>query len=391
MKKYIIFVLVFVHAYSIGAMPPVTEGDTQTFLGPIKIVGEMYRWVDNILSIGATETTGNLNMYVSTTGDDNNTCLSIGQECLTIQGAIDKLPKILRSAVTINVGEGTFSSFIIRGFYITSTSASSGSLNITGALGAPTLTTGTVSGTATGGTTSTCIDAGQTWTVNELRGKWVHVGSSWRVITSNTGTTINLLGPLSATCSGKAYSLEEPKSIINSGNSTRINVSRNVGTLYSQINLTNLKSSGGTTGFSITYNNFVGTSISRCWADAATNTGVSISDNTGSASNDAYDIVITSATVYGMLVQRLGSPGFASSFRGVFIYGGGSSTGYGFSLVGCTGSAYAPYVWVEARTAGTGVYCSNNQYAEFTGILTVVGSAGMKDCVLANAGNYKFI
>ncbi len=117
MKKYIIFVLVFVHAYAIGAMPPVTEGDTQTFLGPIKIVGEMYRWVDNILSIGATETTGNLNMYVSTTGDDNNTCLSIGQECLTIQGAIDKLPKILRSAVTINVGEGTFSSLSGNGEY----------------------------------------------------------------------------------------------------------------------------------------------------------------------------------------------------------------------------------------------------------------------------------
>ena len=54
-----------------------------------------------------TATTYSPNYYVATTGADTNTCTSVGQECLTIQGALDKIPKAVNYPVTVNVAAGT--------------------------------------------------------------------------------------------------------------------------------------------------------------------------------------------------------------------------------------------------------------------------------------------
>jgi hypothetical protein len=71
------------------------------------------------------------------------------------------------------------------------------------------------SGAATGGTTTTVIDSGQTWTVNEWAGAWVRMvdGTAgnigqFREVLSNTATTLTVSGAFPATvASGDDYVL----------------------------------------------------------------------------------------------------------------------------------------------------------------------------------------
>jgi len=143
----------------------------------------------------ATATTGAMTLYVATTGNDSNDGLSTGSALLTLQAAIDKVPKIVLHLVTINVAAGTYAAVDISAFSI----GTNGLIKLLGVTTAPTLTTGTTSGTATshtvaGNTLPTMTDSGQSWTVNELRGKFVKIGAATaRVIVSNTATTLTLV------------------------------------------------------------------------------------------------------------------------------------------------------------------------------------------------------
>jgi hypothetical protein len=172
------------------------------------------------------QTTASATYYVRTDGSDSNTCLgnTAGTACLTVQGALNKLPQFIKHAIVVNVGAGTFPGFVLKSLYM---SAPAASLSISGTLGAPTLTTGTVSGTADGGSTVECADSGQAWTVDELRGKLMHVGTDHRIVRSNSATSAFLVGALGATCSGSAYNLVEQKTILNTdgGNSAVVSVS----------------------------------------------------------------------------------------------------------------------------------------------------------------------
>lgn len=179
------------------------------------------------------KTTADLNLYVRTTGDDSHDCLSAGAACLTIQEAVDRVPKQIEHAVSIDVGEGTFTGFALTNFNIHRVN---GSITVTGKLGNATISGGTTFGTADGGDTFTCTDSGQAWDVNNLRGKMFLVDGEYRIVRDNTGQTANLIGPLSATCSGKAYSIVEQKTIVNGtspiihpGLDTTIFISNNIG------------------------------------------------------------------------------------------------------------------------------------------------------------------
>jgi hypothetical protein len=159
------------------------------------------------------KTTADLTYYVRTTGNDGNSGTNVDSPLLTIQEAVDRIPKFISHAVVIDIGEGDFAGVTLDSFtYSTANSL----LSLNGTLGNPTLTTGTASGTADGGDTLTCVDSGQTWTVNELRGMLLKVGTEYRVVRNNDATTINLIGPYTATASGKAYELFEQKTAITS-------------------------------------------------------------------------------------------------------------------------------------------------------------------------------
>lgn len=79
------------------------------------------------------------NLYVSTTGNDSNTCLSVPQACLTIQRAANlaKTYDLQGSDITINLGAGTFT----KGLNLTGPMAGGGALKIIGAGGASGTTT----------------------------------------------------------------------------------------------------------------------------------------------------------------------------------------------------------------------------------------------------------
>jgi hypothetical protein len=154
--------------------------------------------------------------YVRTTGNDSNDCLTTGTACLTIQEAIDRIPYYVKHAVTVDVGTGSFAGFNVGGRMLDT----GGLFTIQGTLGDPTLATGTVSGTATGGTTLYLDDSGQSWTTNDLVGHYLSYstayGTEYRIIRSNTATRINVLNAFDEASSGKAYTIVEPKTALTS-------------------------------------------------------------------------------------------------------------------------------------------------------------------------------
>ncbi len=118
MRQLILIVFIsFGTAYA--ATPAVTEGDTQTFLGPVRVAGEIYQWMYKILGTAQVATTEPITMYVETTGSDTSgDGLSVGTAFKTIGHALAVLPKNIKDNVTINVGEGNFDGFMITNFSI---------------------------------------------------------------------------------------------------------------------------------------------------------------------------------------------------------------------------------------------------------------------------------
>lgn len=163
-----------------------------------------------------TMTTGDLNLWVTATGNDNNSCLLPNQACASIHGAVNKVPRWICHIVTINVGVGTFVGATIDGFNFcaarnsTATGYSTGKLIITGTLINATATTGDpvfqfTSQTA-GDTAATWGVLNKTsagWTVNNFRGKLVEAISGGgagtiRIIKENAADSISLVGASSA-------------------------------------------------------------------------------------------------------------------------------------------------------------------------------------------------
>ena len=194
-----------------------SQNDEPIFQGNIHVYGDMYKYTGVIKGSTDLVTTAAITMYVRTDGNDNNTCTvnSAAGACLTVQGAVNKIPKRLAHAVIVNIGAGTFGGFTVAGF----TADVGGSFQMIGTLGTPTLAGGSASGTATGGTTAQCIDGGQTWVNNALVGMYALVAGEYRIIRSNNGTTLELVGELTATCSGKAYSIVEHKTVVSTNGS----------------------------------------------------------------------------------------------------------------------------------------------------------------------------
>ena len=214
MKKslaLLISILLFCFSQAWGQGTTIIQG--QTLSGSKKTVlvdsdGALVTSTSPYSGSAVLTTTGALTFYVRSDGADTHACDvdSAAGACLTIQGTLAKVPRMILHAVTINVGAGNFAGFNLSGFIVP---RMVGTFTISGTLGDPTLTGGTISGTATGGSVSQCADTGQHWVVDELRGRLVSSGGQYRVIRNNTGTAMNLIGDLSVSCSGTAYHIYE--------------------------------------------------------------------------------------------------------------------------------------------------------------------------------------
>lgn len=178
----------------------------------------------NGLRIPEYKTTQAMSYFVDDAlGSDANTCTASGASaCATIQGAINKIPKLLQHGVTVTVAAGTYSGFFLSDFQCDpGVQQTTGGIMVDGfaAFTNSTLATGSATGTATassagsGTTFGTLTDAAQTWTVNDLVGRFVTAAGQTRVISSNTGTVITIVGTW--TNPGTvAYTIQDPGVII---------------------------------------------------------------------------------------------------------------------------------------------------------------------------------
>jgi len=322
-----------------GAASDVTYSEAVSQLGADNVQSA----VDVLAGRDVTATTGVATYYVRTTGNDNNTGLTIGDALLTPQAAVNKVPRYIKHNVTIDIGAGNFAGFRIANYEIIYPNI----FTIVGELGAPTLATGTTSGTATGGDTLTCVDGGQSWTVNDLRGKLVLIAGEYRVVRNNTSTTINLVGAMSATCSGKAYSLLEQKTIINTtaaGGSGRVEVYL-VGTRSTTLVFRNIRTTGGAYGI---YAHSSGLHIERGRFELATSYGLY---NSGNGDINIFDSYAASNTSAGFLFQTLRR---VRDIERIYAYNNGVA-GYGGIAVFSALAVYGGY-WYADYNGANGIY-----------------------------------
>lgn len=176
-------------------------------------------------------TQGALNLYVETTGNDANFCTDVSAPCLTIQGAVDKVPKLIRHPVIIAVGQGTFGAgAYISAFLIDKAADPSvgAYMQVFGTLINGTPATGPATGTATSGTAGTTDSVtwgtltltGAGWTVNDLRGKLLEItggtGSGQiRSVYANTADTITVAGDWTAPTGTSTFAIRDWGTTIN--------------------------------------------------------------------------------------------------------------------------------------------------------------------------------
>jgi len=176
-----------------------------------------------------------LPLFVDSLGSDDNDCLGTGvNACLTIAGALSRVPKLINTPVTISIASGSFAGAQVSGFTIgeARSTAAGAYLSIIGTLvTSTTLLSGPTTGTFDSGTagtaspavfgTATKLLAG--WTVNDLRGRFIEItggtGSGQvKVIQSNTVDTITIAGTFSPSPNGTStFALRDSGTNITSG------------------------------------------------------------------------------------------------------------------------------------------------------------------------------
>lgn len=169
------------------------------------------------------QTSATVALFVDSTGNDGNTCTGTGTAaCATVTGALSKLPRFLRNNVTIDVANGAYTdAFNVQDFV----SNNDSTLTIRGTMVNSTLATGTATGTLTAVNTNTSVaigtllDSAQTWTANDLRGKYFVFTSgpasgSMIPIVSNAADFVTLsTGGISTPVAGNTYAIQEPGAV----------------------------------------------------------------------------------------------------------------------------------------------------------------------------------
>jgi len=199
----------------------------------VTIVGGQGFTIDRFLSTSVPIT-----LYVRVGGSDSNDGLTIGNALLTIQAAIDKVPASINHTVLIDIGPGTFD-----GFQVVNKTIGDVAFTIQGTMDTAVVATGTATGTSDGGDTTFMADSGQGWTVDDLKGKFVLIDGTLRLIQSNDATNIYTAGYHSLTMTGKAYVIQDSTTLIESAAALTygIDISNVSGGASPYMNITQMK------------------------------------------------------------------------------------------------------------------------------------------------------
>lgn len=149
-----------------------------------------------------TVTSGVLALFVDPAGNDANRCTATGASaCKTIQAAYNKVPKRVAHNVTITGTAGSYAGALVEGFSF----ENGATLTLDGGtMVTATVTTGTPTGTASSSALgadinnwSTLTDTTQSWTTDDLRGKFVEILAgpcigTIHTIYGNTATTLTI-------------------------------------------------------------------------------------------------------------------------------------------------------------------------------------------------------
>lgn len=352
----------------------------------------------------AYQTYSALTFYVDPTGSDSNACTASGTEaCATLMGALNKIPLNVRHTVIINVAAGTYTETVAFPTFnfVRSSSSVSGSITVTGAARtAPTLASGTTSGTLTSPTTSLSVsngassftDSTQTWTVDNLVGSFIEMTSgalSGQVcpISSNTSTTVFTSCVGSGGLAGDTYAIRVPSSnfvgawriggfggvatngvalvdlALSSSVASGLSVFSNMGTVvFTRCKLTSSLVEG--TAFSVS-SRF--TATSSIFQGVTTN-GAVLFFSGGSAAPPLVSLAASTVINTGTAVA-LGFTGLiraTSNLYGV-VRGSPSATVAALSFTAGTGSANLGYPWAFVVTcsvgsAGLGIGASTSSF-----------------------------
>src|SRR5262245_64781443 len=199
----------------------VTIADVQNLLNGL---------LTDLLTSGGGVTTAPVTLYCAPSGSDSNP----GTQTLPLRqpaAALARIPKSIRHLVTINLAPGTYQGFAISDLNIDP--ASDGSqvgLHIKGTLVDASLAAGTATGTATAAangdattpTWATLTDAGQSWTADDLKGRFLEITSGTGTgqvypIVANTATTVAVLNMAwNGVPASSGYAVRDQGSVIDS-------------------------------------------------------------------------------------------------------------------------------------------------------------------------------
>lgn len=298
------------------------------------------------------QTQAALTLYVDRGGNNSNSCLTAALACQTITGALDKIPRFIAHAVTVNIDAGTYTeSPTIQDFY----ARSGATLTLQGqSLIAVTPATGTATGTLTAYTTPTesvigvMTDSGQSWTTNDLRGRFVRITSGSasgqrRAIVSNTATSLEFAGTFTSNpAAGATYQVETPSTIISGVTTISPNMQQsNVATfiLLSQLDFTNATGSS-------TLNASAATSSLNYASTRLINTSTGVALNAQALRVNTGPVVIMSGSAAAVTVSAQ-LPSLSPAWQmpgpaGAYIYSSGSSAvSFGLRTTGAIAVANA--------------------------------------------------
>ncbi len=196
--------------------------------------GEIARRDMRAIDAGANSSTrsatsASITYYVDPAGSDVTGSGSITLPFRSIQYALDSIPKRVRHIVNIKVSAGTYNGFTLNGFVFdpiipgsaTGISILGTWVNFAPATGAATGTLSSVAaGTSNPVTWAVLTDAGQTWTTDNLKGKFINIltGTSAGTIlpiASNTATNLAVISSSALGSIGGTYAIIDSASIVN--------------------------------------------------------------------------------------------------------------------------------------------------------------------------------
>lgn len=180
---------------------------------------------------GISVTTELVNWYVDAALGSDSGFGTLTSPFKTIQKAINSIPKKIRHPQIINIAAGTYEGFTINDFDVDYEDPAVGAfLLVKGVLINATLATGSATGTVTtavqgNGTTNTYAvinDTTQSWTVNNLKGKFIEITGGTGVgqvypIGANTATQVTVVASFITTVpdATSTYAIRDGGTVIN--------------------------------------------------------------------------------------------------------------------------------------------------------------------------------